>query len=75
VKNKPSEPGLYWARSRGYRWWNLIVRVGGEPPYLSIVAIRDSVDLQPENADKIYTFGDEIKPPEVERDPDEKTLY
>lgn len=33
----PTEQGLYWAKSdTDYRWYNLIVAVVGESPWLSI---------------------------------------
>ena len=31
----PTEPGLYLAKSRDdFKWWNLIVEIQGEPPFL-----------------------------------------
>lgn len=40
--NRPTEPGLYWARSRsGMQWYDLIVEVVGEAPWLEIGYILD----------------------------------
>ena len=33
-ENIPKEPGYYWARTAGYGWWNLIVHIKGDTPYL-----------------------------------------
>ena len=42
IKDYPKEPGLYWAKSReAMEWWDLIIEVHGEAPYLNIVVICD----------------------------------
>lgn len=30
----PKEPGYYWAKESCFKWWNLIIRVYGDSPYL-----------------------------------------
>jgi len=32
----PTKSGLYWARTHGYKWFNLIAEISGEAPFLSI---------------------------------------
>ena len=39
--NVPQERGLYWGKTVGYEWWNLIVTVRGEAPMLYISSIFD----------------------------------
>jgi len=34
--NRPTEPGFYWAREKDFRWWNVIVQIAGEPPWLEV---------------------------------------
>lgn len=33
-KDMPKEVGYYWARGSGFKWWNLIINIYGEFPYL-----------------------------------------
>ena len=35
-KNKPNEAGIYLAKASTCRWWNWIVEVGGEAPWLRV---------------------------------------
>lgn len=37
LRNLPQAPGIYWARSPGQTYWNMIVEVGGEVPWLKVV--------------------------------------
>lgn len=33
----PTTPGLYWAKTaKNFKWWNLIIKVGGSAPWLRI---------------------------------------
>ena len=42
IKGAPDKPGLYWAKSReSMEWWDLIVEVAGEAPYLEVIGIAD----------------------------------
>ena len=76
MKNKPSKEGLYWARSRRCQWWNLIVIVDGDAPYLRIYAVRDSSDMTAKEPHDIYEFGDEIvRPQKPVLDESEKKSY
>jgi hypothetical protein len=34
----PTKPGLYIARKSDFQWWNLVVIIEGEEPYLHYVA-------------------------------------
>lgn len=40
--NRPHSVGLYWARKSGFKFWNYIIRVYGDYPFLKI----DLYDLQ-----------------------------
>ena len=33
-KNKPTKPGVYWARKSGEKWWSTLILIEGEPPYM-----------------------------------------
>ena len=67
VKNTPTEPGFYWAKSdNDYKWYHLIVNISGESPYLEWVAW----DRGPINGKIIkgsgkpdFIFGDKINEP------------
>jgi len=64
-RNKPTEPGYYWARrNNAFRWWNLIVRIHGERPYLSFMS-WDILDNKIEGgADpSCFDFGPRIDDP------------
>ena len=37
----PAEPGFYWARNKNYKWYNLIVKIGGTINTLYIDFILD----------------------------------
>lgn len=41
---KDVEPGFYWAKSKDYKWFNLIVEVYGEHPFLRIRAWNRTSD-------------------------------
>lgn len=64
----PIEPGFYWAKSKeGYKWWNLILYVYGESPFLKVRAFdyadSDRIGFlvtDPESA----IFGPRIDAPE-----------
>ena len=32
----PQRPGLYLARTKDSKWWNLVVAILGQPPYLTL---------------------------------------
>ena len=34
--NMPDKKGIFWAKSHGYNWWNLIIVVYGESPYFRV---------------------------------------
>lgn len=66
----PDKAGYYWARRRGdFQWYNLIVRVCGEAPMLSIHTVFSFSD------DKLYTsltpseihWGPEVDRPEFQK--------
>lgn len=61
----PTEPGFYLAATSGYQWWNLVVHVRGEVPYLRIDAwsfIEDRVFANIPIYD-IEQFGPKISNP------------
>lgn len=63
-KNKPTEPGFYWARESGYQWWNVIVMVEGESPYLSYRAWDRTEGVTVGKDPSDYYFGPKIEEPE-----------
>lgn len=30
------EPGFYWAKTKDYQWWNLIIWITGTAPFLRV---------------------------------------
>lgn len=61
--DKPTVPGLYWAKtSSGYEWWNLIVEVYGESPYLAIKVIANRAG-ESESAPGFDVIGPRLYPP------------
>lgn len=70
---RPTEPGLYWVRSsKNYSWYNFIVKVGGEQPYLKIEWVIDTgiepgmyVKVEDHKIDK-FIWGPKIEIPKVE---------
>lgn len=61
---KPDKPGLYWARSWRCEWWNLVVQVTGEAPYLKINNVWSLSDDRWVRDDVIGMFGPGIYEPE-----------
>ena len=45
--NRPTERGIYLAKSPNYKWWNWIVEVGGEAPWLKIEWVVSRIDGGP----------------------------
>lgn len=43
----PQSVGLYWGRTRGCRWWNLLVMVRGDVPFFRL-------DILDAKEDKFY---------------------
>lgn len=62
-KNLPNSAGFFWARSSpDMEWWDLIVRVYGEAPFMELDiydVLRDNLDLAA-SVDNIDLFGPEI---------------
>lgn len=71
AKNMPSGPGIYWAREKGFEWYNLMVYVYGVVPFMrmDVWYINDTGYAQ-EDVDTadIEEFGELIvvEPPKVE---------
>lgn len=57
--NWPQGQGFYWARYRGFKFWNLILSVYGDVPFLRIDAWDMSENKVIENLDPetIQEFG------------------
>ena len=62
----PKEPGIYWAKSFGYKWLNLIVSVSGDAPFLIITVYDMGEDriLKKAPSNFIEEWGPEIKRPQ-----------
>ncbi len=58
--NVTTEYGLYWAKSDNHKWFNLIVQVGAEPPFLSIAKVMNLGIGKPET---IVEWGPKIEDP------------
>lgn len=65
MKDRPDSPGMYWARtSEDYRWYNLIVEVGGKPPWLEICNVFSrGIGVSDDGIDVVY--GPKIEIPEI----------
>lgn len=61
--NPPGEPGIYWARSFKCEWWNLIVEIAGDVPYLRIEWVYDRKEAKITADGMIQDFGTKIEPP------------
>lgn len=73
--NMPSGPGIFWARTKGYHWWNLIAHVYGDVPFLKVDlwSVMDCTATEDASIMDIVEFGDMIAPeiPNVEGDRDD----
>lgn len=65
-KNIPTEPGFYWAKSRSYKWYNCIIQISGESPYLEWTVWDRANDklLMGKGVPSEFTFGLRINEPE-----------
>lgn len=69
--NTPTEAGIYWARTSRCQWWNLIVNVIGDAPFLSVDSLWKWSDMtlitDPRSLLDIKEFGPklEIPPPPI----------
>lgn len=62
----PTEIGFYWAKSDTYQWWNLIVEVYGESPFLKIRAWNRGKDvLSIFQSHDIKSWGPKIEIPKA----------
>lgn len=61
-ENLPSKPGFYWARIKGYNWFNLIAQVYGDVPFLrlDIWYVGTSEAVEDVELELIEEFGDLI---------------
>ena len=65
-KNTPSGQGIYLARTMDCRWWNLLVQIEGEAPYLYFHAWhRRTYEVIEGRHPSDFWFGPKIKVPEV----------
>jgi len=68
-RNKPKEPGFYWARQRSStKWYSFIVHIYGDIPYLSYEAWNMMDDKIETGTDPSYYFGPKIAEAEVPKD-------
>lgn len=70
----PSEPGVYWCRSTGgHKWYDLIVEVTGEVPFLHISNILNDGTAVKTNYEcwELY-WGPKIAEPTVPKEEIEK---
>lgn len=67
----PQATGFYWARERGFRYWNLIVEVVGDSPFfrLDVWSLNSPKKATADvDVDLIEEFGPKIadEPPIIE---------
>lgn len=64
-RNTPKKSGIYWAKKdSSYEWWNLIVEIYGELPYLGWKAWDRGKDkIISGNSKPDFIFGEEIIEP------------
>lgn len=57
--NVPDGPCIVWARTSGMAWWNLIVRVSGDAPFMRMDAfdLRDDTAHRDIKLHEIQEFG------------------
>jgi hypothetical protein len=62
----PTEPGLYLARASNYKWWNYVVSVYGEAPFLQFLSWDRVSSITKNEFDKSgIEWGPKIDEPEV----------
>ena len=62
IKNLPNKSGFYLARSMGFDWWNMVVDISGDAPFLKVKVYDRASDSMYKSltlAD-VYEFGPEI---------------
>jgi hypothetical protein len=60
--NIPKEPGFYWAKSdKEFKWFNLIVKIYGDIPYLRFTAWNLAKDSIEEGNKPNFIFGSKIE--------------
>jgi hypothetical protein len=64
-ENQPSKPGFFWAKSSGCKWYDLILNVYGEAPYLKIQgwSRRNGSGVYKYEPGDIEEWGPEIQDP------------
>lgn len=64
-KNIPKEPGFYWAKSCNYQWYNLIVWIYGDVPYLQYEAWNRGIgaEILKGKCPDDFIFGPKIEEP------------
>lgn len=64
-RNAPTHEGFFWARSKSFEWWNLIVRVYGDSPFFRIDSwdVSTAHIVENEHLYNIEQFGPEIEHP------------
>ena len=64
-KTIPKEPGFYWAKSSNYKWYNLIVHIYGDLPYLEWEAWDRGMNSRiiKGSGEPDFRFGDKIEEP------------
>lgn len=65
----PTEPGLYLARDPRYTWWNWVIWVLGEPPFLRAEGwdFSNSSVWKEVMREKTLVWGPKIEEPEVDK--------
>lgn len=67
TKNLPAEPGFYWGRGNKYKWWNLIVRIGGDSPYLRVNWILDLSIVKFYSSSEIWDVDFDVIGPKIDK--------
>lgn len=65
MKNLPKKEGYYFARTESCKWYNLVVYAGGEEGFFDVEVWNRIDDTLSTCKSEIYSFGPEIKMPDV----------
>lgn len=61
TENRPQETGYYWAKTNGYKWYNIIVQVYGDFPFFKVNGYDFSKDKGVTDISQIAEFGNRIE--------------
>ncbi len=73
TRNLPENPGFYFGRTAGFNWFNLIIEISGDHPYLHCALVLErSSSEQYGGLDSVVEFSDIIREPDLKGDPEDE---